>query len=298
MVTTMRERFAATAIDLVDEAERAVVVLAEIGVDSFEDALRAYPDRVVNIGIMEQALVGVAAGMAMEGFHPLVHTIAAFLVERPFEQLKVDFGYQGLSGTFVSVGGSYDYSTSGCTHHAPGDVQALRGIPRMRVLVPGHADEVDRLMRGTFGDDDPTYIRTSTTQNRSSFDVEPGRLAVIRRGTRASVIAVGPLLSRTLDATEDLDVSVLYATTVEPFDVETLRSVVNDGSTVAIVEPYYEGTTLGAMRAGIDDRTARVVSIGVPRRFLHEYGTPQEHDAALGLDGVGIRRRLSAVLAS
>src|SRR5829696_3707488 len=156
----MREAFAATATDLLEADERAVIVLAEISVDFFADAIRKHPNRVVNVGIMEQTLIGVAAGMAMEGFHPIIHTITPFLVERPLEQLKLDFGYQGLGGTFVSAGASYDYAASGCTHHAPGDVQALVSIPGMRVLVPGHAEEVGGLMRSTFADGVPTYIRT------------------------------------------------------------------------------------------------------------------------------------------
>lgn len=294
MVSGMRERFAATATELLDVDERASLVLAEISLDHFRDARRRHPDRVVNVGIMEQAMVGVAAGMAMEGFHPIVHTITPFLVERPLEQLKLDFGYQGLGGTFVSTGASYDYSAEGGTHHAPGDVQALLSIPGMRVLVPGHADEVDVLLRATHGDGTATYLRTSTAQNRRALDVTPGRLEVVRRGSGPTVIAVGPMLSRTLDALGDRDVSVLYATTIEPLDAETLRAVVLAGSTVVAIEPVYEGTTAGRVATVLDDRAVRIVSIGVPRRFLHHYGAAEEHDAELGLDAAGIRRRFDA----
>jgi transketolase len=295
----MRERFAATATELLDEDERAAIVLAEISADFFSQAMQAHTDRVVNVGIMEQTMIGVAAGLAMEGFHPIVHTITPFLVERPLEQLKLDFGYQGLAATFVSAGASYDYAASGGTHHAPGDVQAVLSIPWMRVLVPGHAAEVERLLRATHGDGLPTYIRTSTSQNRESFEVEPGRLDLVRRGSGPTVIAVGPMLSRTLDALDALDgsdVTVVYLTTIEPLDARTLRSVVRDGSMAVVVEPYYEGITAGVLTRALDDRAARIVSIGVPRRFLHHYGRPEQHDSALGLDVAGIRERLAALL--
>ena len=83
-------------------------------------------------------MVGVAAGFAMEGFHPIAHSLSPFMAERPYEQLKLDFGYQGLGGTFVGSGGSYDYAGEGATHHSPADASLMLAIPRMQVLVPGH----------------------------------------------------------------------------------------------------------------------------------------------------------------
>src|SRR5206468_8382747 len=135
--------------------------------------------------------------------------MAPFLVERPFEQVKLDFGYQGLGGTLASIGAPYDYGTEGGTHHAPGDVGVVLTVPGVEVLVPGCAVELDVLLRGTYANGRLTYLRASVAQNDDVFDVAPGRLHVIRRGTRATVIAVGPMLSRTLAATDGLDVTVL-----------------------------------------------------------------------------------------
>jgi transketolase len=101
----------------------------------------------MNLGIMEQSLVGVFAGLAMEGFIPVARTFAPFLVERPLEQLKDNFCYQGLGGNFISTGASYDYSAEGMTHQGPGDVQALLGLPGMQIVVPGTALEFERLFR-------------------------------------------------------------------------------------------------------------------------------------------------------
>src|SRR4029079_5587869 len=105
----MRQAFGATVSDLVERDERVAVVLAEISTSYLERAMAAHPDRVVDAGIMEQTMVAVAAGFAMEGFHPIAHSLSPFMSERPYEQLKLDFGYQGLGGTVGGPGGSYDH---------------------------------------------------------------------------------------------------------------------------------------------------------------------------------------------
>jgi transketolase len=291
---TMREQFVATVSALVDEDPRVAVVLADISEDLFAPAAARHPRRVLNLGIMEQAAVGVAAGMALEGFLPVVHSIAPFLVERPFEQLKLDFVYQGLGGTFVSTGASYDYSHSGMTHHGAGDVPVLATLPRMQVCVPGTAAELDRLLRATYANGAPTYLRTSVRSNDVAPDVAFGELAVVRRGTTGTVLAVGPMLTPVLAATEGLDVTVLYVTTVVPFDAATLARE-HPGGPVAVVEPYYAGVLAPAVLDALAPDPVRVVSIGVPREVLHRYGTPEQHDAALGLDASGLRRRLPEV---
>jgi transketolase len=296
VVTNMRTQIARTATELVETDPRVAVVLAEISVDRFAGARRAAPDRVINVGIMEQTLVGVGAGFAMEGFHTIVHTMAPFLVERPFEQVNVDFGYQGLGGTLASVGAPYDYGTEGGTHHAPGDVGVVLTVPGIEVLVPGCAPEVDVLLRATYANGRLTYLRASLAQNDDAFGVAPGRLHVVRPGSGATVLAVGPVLTRTLAACEGLDVTVLYTASVAPFDAEGLSASVGNDPVVIAVEPFYEGTMVPVLAEALRHRPSTFASIGVPRRFITSYGTLEEHDRELGMDAAGIRRRIVASL--
>ena len=288
----MRDQAVATALDLFDTDPRVAIVLGGISTESFRPAFDRDPARATNVGVMEQTMVGVAAGFAMEGFHPFVHTIAPFLVDRPFEQLKIDFGYQRLGGTFVSVGASYDYATDGPTHLAPGDVPALATIPGFEILVPGHPQEVDLLIRETYANGRPTYVRTSKAQNARPFLVRPGRMEIVREGDQATVVAVGPMLDRTLAAALGLDVTVLYASSVVPLDSQTLAQVVDDRTPVIVVEPYHEGPLALAVAQSLPYKALRVASIGVPLRFLEGYGVPEDHDRHLGLDATGIRKRL------
>lgn len=292
----MRTRFAKTATDLLDQDPHAALVLADISLDLLRAARRQHPSRVINVGIMEQSMIGVAAGFALEGFRPIVHTIGPFLVERPFEQVKLDAGYQDVGMTLVSAGASYDYAAEGGTHHAPGDVQLLSSIPGVEVFVPGHPDELEALLRITYANGRVSYIRTSVSENEGPHDVRPGRIEVLRRGEAATVIAFGPMLSRTLEGVGDLDVDILYATSVMPFDHATLAGTVGNPALVILVEPFYEGTVTGEVATALRSVPARIVPIGVPRRFIRRYGKPPQHDGELGLDSRSIRRRVVETL--
>ena len=108
MSEEMRNRFASVTNELLDTNERVAIVLADISGDKFKEAQEKHPFRRINVGIREQLLVNVGAGMALAGMRPIVHTFAPFLVERAFEQVKLGFAHQGVGGVLVSIGGSYD----------------------------------------------------------------------------------------------------------------------------------------------------------------------------------------------
>jgi transketolase len=291
MAEQMRERMIETVSDVLARDERVALLLADISASQFGDVLRRYPRRALNVGIMEQTLIGVAAGFALEGFIPVAHSITPFLVERPYEQLKDDFCYQRLGGNFISIGASYDYSTEGMTHHGAGDVNALRGLPGMQIAAPGTAAELDALFREAYGNGSPTYFRLAAAENPVSAPVRFGQAEVLRRGDGPAVVAFGPLLGAALAATEGLDVSLLYYTTAAPFDGEALRAVAGSGE-VLMVEPWYERSLAADVVAALAPRPVRLESVGVPREVLTHYGTPEQHDEALGLTPGGIRARL------
>ncbi len=296
---TMRDRFIDVTGELLDERPDLAVVLADIGFSYFQEAgvMERHPGRVLNVGIREQLLIGFAAGLAMEGFRPIVHTYAPFLVERPFEQVKLDFGHQGLGAVFVSVGASYDAAASGRTHHAPEDVALMSTLPGWNVHVPGHPDEVETVLRSTAVGTGLDYIRLSTSVNPKAIAYSSG-LTLLRRGSdrAVTVIAVGPSLRPVLQAAADLDATVLYASTIRPFDGATLRKVVASPA-VVLVEPYLVGTSSGEVSAALKDVPHRLLALGVPRRERRRYGSRLEHDRAHGLDAAGIRRNITDFLA-
>src|SRR3989338_7811842 len=190
----MRKQFVKTVGDILNRDKRLVVLLGDIGVFGFRDSFKTHPNRVYNIGILEQATISLAAGLAKTDLIPVVHTIAPFIVERSLEQLKVDFAFQRLGGNFVNVGASYDYAALGAPHHCPADIGILKNVPGMEIVVPGTADEFDALFRQSYGDGHPTYFRLSERGNTENRKVTFGKATVIKKGKKATAIAVGPIL--------------------------------------------------------------------------------------------------------
>ncbi|MCX4903604.1 transketolase family protein [Streptomyces sp. NBC_00878] len=295
---TMRDRFAPVVSRLLEEDPRVAVVLAEIGLAGFEEALQRHPDRVINVGIREQLLVGAAAGLALTGLRPVVHTFASFLVERPFEQVKLDLGHQDAGAVLVSAAASFDWPSGGYTHMAPGDVALLDTLDGWTVHVPGHPDEAETLLRhAVAAGDDKVYVRLSVQSNTEALAVDGARFRTVREGRTGVVVAVGPMLDEVLAATEGLDVTVLYGTTVRPFDSAALRRATEAaGTDVVLVEPYLAGTSTAAANDALTDLPHRVLGLGVGRRELRRYGQIEEHVAAHGLDAGSLRERIGEFL--
>jgi transketolase len=279
----MRSRFYEIAAELLEEDPRVAVVLAEIGAGE----LRSHP-RLFNVGIREQLMIGVTAGLALEGLRPFAHSYAPFLVERPFEQIKLDLVHQGVGAVLVSTGASYDGARSGRTHQAPADVALLGSLPGWTIRVPGHPDEVDRYVRRAARGNDTVYVRLSEELNAAPVGGEG--LVVVRHGGRSAplVVAVGPTLNPVLAATEDRDATVAYLSTVRPFDAGGLRAALT-GTDVVLVEPYLAGTSAAEIAAALIDRPHRLLALGVANEEVRRYGTGPEHRSLHGLDAAGIR---------
>ena len=292
----MRKQFARTAHEILNINEQAVVLLGDIGVFGFTEAMRDHPDRVLNIGILEQSTISMAAGLSIDGMIPIVHTIAPFMVERALEQIKIDFGYQRLRGNLVSVGGSFDYAALGCTHHCPGDVSTLLSVPNVEIVVPGTAAEFGQLLMNEYDNPSVTYYRLSESENSESHDVKLGRANIVKAGNQATVVCIGPTLDMTLRAVENFNVSVIYMTSIRPFDHTSVRQASKSGR-VLIVEPFYEGTLTYEVVTALSGIPSIVSTVGIPRSFRSEYGTREEHYAAINFSSNRIITELEKLLA-
>lgn len=279
----MRSTFVSATQNLLQENSHVALLLGDIGVYAFRDELDKMPNRVFNVGILEQAMIGVGAGMAKAGLRPILHSIAPFVVERALEQIKVDLAYQQLNATLVSVGASFDYSRLGPTHHSPGDVLALMSVPGVEVFLPGSSDELRHGLRHFVANDSVSYIRLSELENAASHLEAIWEPSSLQTKGRTLVISVGPMKDIVTSAVSDLPVSHVYLNTLRPMNVEVLGNLLCDRN-VLVVESLYRGSTSLAIQSQLPDLSCSISSIGIPPDFLEGYG---------GLDAAMVRSGLS-----
>lgn len=278
----MRQAFADTMLSVGQEDEKLVVLVGDISHNILQPFAEACPDRYYNVGIMEPTMVSMAAGLSMSGLRPMVHTIAPFLIERAYEQWKLDFGYQELGGVAVSVGGAFDYSGLGCSHHTYADCALMKAIPRSVVICPGSPDEFKQLFWQTYAKKQLTYFRLSDNHGVSVGRVEVGKAVKIKDGNRITIIAVGPQLKTVLEA-DVPGAEVFYVHTLKPLDENLLSRC---GDRCLVVE---EHGWVGSVASDIGAELA-----GVPDEFQRGYGSKQDHLNKLGLTPQGIRERCRA----
>ncbi|MCP3797694.1 transketolase [Allokutzneria sp. A3M-2-11 16] len=290
---TMRETFIETVTAAMDTDPRIAVVTADISAGNFTEARSRHPERVVNVGIREQAMIGVTGGLALTGLRPVAHSYTPFLIERPFEQIKLDLGHQDVGAILVSIGASYDDPVWGRTHQAPGDVALIDTLPGWTIHVPGHQDEVRSLLTTALAGDDRVYLRLSTRRNARAYPTGAG-FTPVRLGNKGVVVAVGPTLDAVLAATSTVDVTVLYTATVRPFDHAGLRDAVGSNANVVLVEPYLQGTSAHEVTTALADTPHRLLALGVGRDSeVRAYGTAEQHDAVHGLDPAGLHHSIT-----
>jgi len=294
----MRKQFVETLTDIIKTDNSTTLLLGDIGIYGFSELMNSYPDRVFNIGILEQATIGVAAGMSIQNLIPTVHTIAPFIIERALEQLKIDFGYQKLKGNFVSVGASYDYASLGPTHHCPGDAEIISSIPGFNIFSPGNAKEFNELFNHFYNKEYPNYFRLSELEHSFNINPKPGKGSLIKRGKEGLVVSIGNMLASTKEIADEIDVSHIYINSIIPLDIELILNELKITNTkkIIFVEPFYIGTVSKIFLSYVDNLLVQICNIGIPRKFIDKYGKREEVDSYFGLDQKGIEKKIKDAL--
>jgi len=302
---TVREQFAQTMLEVGQEDPNLVVLVGDISHFALQPFAQACPGQFYNIGICESTMVSMAAGLSNMGFHPVVHTIAPFIVERSFEQFKLDFCYQRLGGNLVTVGSAFDYSVLGCTHHCYGDFALMKTLPGAQITYPASPLEFDSIFRQVYQNEALTLIRVPAHQHGQDFPPEMiqfGKGIRVTEGANLTIVATGPQMGNAVAARESLaglgwDAEILYIHTIRPLDTDLIHHSVSKTTRLMVVEEHTESGGLGddVLRATRDIASVQYTSLSIPDAFIHGYGTYEEHCERLGLSPAGIVKRAAEV---
>ncbi len=272
----MRRAFLSRIADMIKNEPDTTFFTVDIGMWAICDVLRDYPDRCTNVGIFEDGMFSIAAGMARRGLIPTVFGIQPYLIERTLEQIKMDLAYQGLGINVVGTGAAIDYPKYGYSHYCAEDVQLIKMIPGCEFIAPGSAKQFIQLFNQSYRDGKPTFFRISDHPNtRFNVDVYFGKANIIQKGSKATVLVVSVMLDTVMEFCERQDVTVLYYTTLEPFDYQTLADNCPSNK-LLVVEPEYEGSLLYDIHKALPGRPLQIESIGFPHEIFRNYGSYDE----------------------
>jgi len=279
----MRKQFKNTIMDLAADDNKIVLIFGDISVYLFNDLKEKYPDRFYNMGICENTLISVGAGLSSQGFFPFVHTIAPFVTERSFEQIKLDMCYNQFGGNIVSCGASFDYAWDGATHHCYTDLAILRMLPDIEVIQPGSRKEVDILIRSQYNNGKTTYFRLSDNPHDIDVPVEFGKGVLLKHaGSKVTVMTAGPILGNVMEACHDLDVNLVYFHTIKPIDKEIIYRFKE--TKILVIHDAF-----GLYEAVCETPNLSVSYHGISDEFCSCYGILNDIRKKIGLDTESIR---------
>lgn len=290
-----RGMYGQAILDLATNCPELVVLSADLGNSSGLDRFKkTYPDQFINVGVAEQNLIGVAAGIAKEGFTVFASSFAPFIAMRASEQVRMNMGYMNLNVKAVGIGSGLVMGFLGNSHFGIEDMAVMRAIPNMTVVCPADCGEIVKTVHAAADFDGPMYIRLTggpncPIVNIEDYDFEIGRAIELQTGSEVAIIANGSMVSPSITAAQNLtelghSVGVFNFHTVKPIDEEMLVSINETYDLIVTVE---EHSVIGGLGSAVAefisslDMPNRVLRLGHPDQFgktgeyeflLHRYG--------------------------
>lgn len=246
----MRLAFVDEVTKIAQNDPDAMLLTGDLGYSVFEDFQKKMPEQFLNVGVAEQNLIGVAAGLALAGKKVFVYSISTFATMRPYEQIRVDVCYQNLPIFIIGGGSSFSYSTFGCTHMPLEDLGAMRLLPNMAVMCPGDAHEVRALVRDTYKRGGPAYIRIAKRGEplvHESIDlISLGQASVVREGQDAAILVCGrqlPFACAASDRLKEMGIhcGVISMPTLKPLDEDAIRRAAKTKVILTVEEHFLKG---------------------------------------------------------
>jgi len=304
-----RKAFGKAVTQLAAENERIVVFSADSGVSSgFADFAKKYPHRYFECGIMEQGIVGMAAGMATTGKIPVFCAIAPFVTARPYEMVRNDIGYMRQNVKIVGRNCGLTYSDLGSTHQSLDDFGLMSLIPGMVILAPQDPLEIEEATKAMIEYQGPVYMRIGNPKIPILFERRPfviGKGQLLRDGTDVTLISTGSTTRDAIKAAdalakEGISVQHIGMPTIKPLDIELVRKAAKETGKIITVEEHYINNGLGSLvtDAVADMKNVVVKRLGVPEEYAKTSGDYRELLAYYHLDATGIAESIKEFLAA
>jgi transketolase len=291
-----------TCLDMVYELAkldpRVVFIGSDLGPGVLENFRDEFPDRFFMEGVSEANIIGISAGLALDGFIPYVNTIATFLTRRCFEQVAMDLCLHNLPVRLIANGGGLVYAPLGPTHIAIDDIALMRTLPNMSVVCPSDAREMKRFMSKSLTWKTPLYIRlgkgSDPIVSRETDDYKIGESILLREPKDVLIIASGVMVGRAIVAAEllserSISTGVLNMHTIKPLDEYNLKIISNDVAAIVTLDEHLLAGGLGSavLECLNDDRlnktSKKIFRIGIQDQFTQDYGSQDSLMESFGL---------------
>lgn len=291
----MRIAFAATLLERARRNKDIILLTADLGFSVFEQHIDQLPNQYINVGIAEQNMTGLAAGMAMENKIPFIYSIVPFTTMRNFEQIRNDICYQNLNVKIIGVGAGFAYGPYGHTHHGLEDIGILRTLPNLTIFSPGDPHEARFATNASVDLEGPVYIRLGRAGepiiNKNDQKLTVGKANVISEGSEFAILATGSMVYTALQVVKALKKKNISGTlasihTIKPLDNDF---VINTARKVKAVLTLEEHSIIGGLGSAVSEVLAEngistpFKRIGVPDRFTKVIGTQEYMRKANGL---------------
>jgi len=301
----MRAMFSKALVAAARNDERIRLLTGDHGYALFDDFHACCPGQFINVGVAEQNMVGVAAGLAKAGLRPVVYGLTAFMPIRTLEQIKLDVCYEKLPVVFISDGAGVVYSSLGASHQSTEDIAALRAIPGMTILSPADRFEMSSCLDAAFAAKTPVYLRIGKADlgdvHQSAPTLNPGQLYPLTRRLGALAwIATGSMVKTAVKASQHWSGSSVWsAPYLKPLDIVQITDICREHSAVVVLEEHSIHGGLASAIAEISAANAPswICSIGIQDRFSEKCGSydylMKEHQ----LDYPAVQRQVDHYLA-
>ncbi len=275
-----RATYGQAILMLAEKIDNLMVLSADLGNSSGLDRFKAtFPDKFLNIGIAEQNMIGVAAGLAKEGSVVFASSFAPFITMRAAEQVRMNMGYMDLNIKTVAIGSGVSMSFLGNSHFGLEDAAIMRSIPNMTVVSPADCAEIVKTVFAAAEYPHPMYIRLTGAVGfpvvyEDDYDFQIGKAVEIKAGTDVSIVATGSMVYESIEAAKILQevgisVSILNMHTIKPIDINALDNLIIKGKTIFTIEEH-------SITGGLGSAVAEYISSIPNSPVVNRIGLPDE----------------------